>query len=252
MDISDIRNCAEYYKRSFLETFYILTTYSGRCFVLVANKNNFPHLMGISKSKYQSNGYRSGNKLFDDIINNQAVSTAIIPRTISTTSKMYKKCLHFCDSQRLFWNNSGPVSINYNPAKSSLCLNHVDILISDLQSGYSMGWVKDSDIPINSESKIKKYCISSWIDENGSSYAQKEKYMPNQDIDILRQVIALDSNSEMLKEKSYVYSAAEKEDILLSIARNHSNLLLDNRNKQYYASIAVQKGIHCKINGVQF
>jgi hypothetical protein len=252
MNITDIRDCAEYFQEKYLETYYILTTYSGNCFILVGNKNNFAHLMGIEKNTYVSNGYSNANKLFNDIINGVSVNTNIIPNNISRTSKMYKKCLNFCKSNSLFWRNSGPISINYNPANSSRHLNNVSILISDMQTGYTMGWVEDSDININSESKLKKYCIATWIDESGNSTAQKEKYMPNQDIDLLKSIIALDKNSILVKEKKYTYDYTQRKNILQAIERNNSNLLIDNMHKRFYEEIAQQDPIHCKINGIQF
>lgn len=252
MDITDIRNCAEYYQETYLETYYILTTYNGNCFILVGNKNNFAHLMGIEQSVYRSNGYGNAKKLFNDIINGVSINPRIIPNRISPTSKMHNKCLNFCQSGSLFWNNAGPISINYDPSKSSRHLNNVSILISDIQNGYTMGWVEDSDISINSESKFKKYCITTWIDESGKSTRQREKYMPNQDIDLLKGIIALNRDSILVKEKKYTYNRLQKKNILLSIARNNSNLLIDNMHKRFYEEIAIQDSIHCKINGVQF
>lgn len=254
MDITDIRKCAEHFKEKYLETYYILTTYSGKCFVLVGNKSNFPHLMGISKNTYRSNGYATANRLFDDVINGVTVSTRIIPNNISQTSKMYRKCLNFCLSDSLFWTNQGPISINYDPANSSTHLNNVAILISDTQSGYTMGWVEDNNniINVNSESKLKKYCIATWIDESGNNSAQKEKYMPRQDIDLLKTIIALDKNSALVKEKKYTYNYIQRKDILQAIERNNSNLLVDNLHKRFYEDIARSEAIHCRINGIQF
>ena len=252
MNITDIRNCAEYFKQTYLEKYYILTTYSGKCFILVGSKNNFAHLMGIKKQTYISNGYSTANKLFNDIISGATITPRIIPNRISQTSKMYKKCLNFCRSDSLFWTNMGPISINYDPANSSNHLDHVSILISDTQTGYTMGWVDDSDIVINSESKLKKYCIATWIDESGNSTTQKEKYMPNQNIDLLKSILALDKNSILIREKTYTYSYAQRKDLLLSIERNNCNLLVDNAHKRSYEEIAEQHSIHCKINGKQF
>ena len=68
MNITDIQRCARYYQKNYLETFYIVSTYHGKSFILIGEKENFPHLMGISKSTYRSNGYRSPNTLYRDII----------------------------------------------------------------------------------------------------------------------------------------------------------------------------------------
>ena len=69
---------------------------------LIGEKENFPHLMGISKSTYRSNGYRSPNTLYRDIIRGHAISTRIIPNNISSTSKMYRKVENFEHSTDIF------------------------------------------------------------------------------------------------------------------------------------------------------
>ena len=88
MDITNIRRCAAYYQMNYLETFYLVSTYHGKSFILIGEKENFPHLMGIAKQIYKSNGYRSPYALYRDIRNGQPVSSRIIPNNISTTLKM--------------------------------------------------------------------------------------------------------------------------------------------------------------------
>lgn len=252
MNIDDIKKCADCFKTSFLETFYILTTYSGKCFLLVANKNNFPHSIGVPKDRYQSNGYKSGSKLFDDIIQEHPISKKIIPEIIVPNSKMYNKCKNYQEVSDLFWKNNCLMVVNFDPTLSTSRLDSVDILVTDIYLGYSLGWVFDCDININAYSKLKKYCISTRIDENEGKLADKEKYLPKQDIDILKEVIALNQDSVMIREKKYTYSDAMKEAILLATERNSCNLLIDKTNKRNYERIAISKGIHCRINGVQY
>ena len=91
--------------------------------------------MGIQNSTYRSNGYNQPQYLFNDIIGRKPVSTAIIPNNIATTSKMYKKALNFTKSTDIFWKNSGPLTINYNPTLSSTKLNNVDVLLTDINTG---------------------------------------------------------------------------------------------------------------------
>lgn len=146
MDINDIRCCAYYYQKNYLETFYIISTYHGKSFILIGEKENFPHLVGIAKQTYRSNGYRSPFALYKDILMERAVSTRIIPNHISTTSKMYKKALNFMKSTNIFWNNKGALAINYNESLSSTKLNNVDILLSDFKTGYMLGWKCNKNI----------------------------------------------------------------------------------------------------------
>ena len=251
MDINDIRNCANYYQKNFLETFYIISTYSGKSFILIGEKANFPHLVGIAKSTYNSNGYRKPTNLYNDIISGKNVNTKVVPRNIATTSKMFKKVKNFHNMTDVFWNNHGTLAINYNSSLSSTCLDNVDILLSDLTTGYMLGWKINKSIPINAEIKSQKYCISSWIDENGSSQRQKEKYMPNQNIDLIRYILSFDKNSNLIRKKEYKFTSVQKVDILKSIANNNSNLLLDSSNEHYYIKIAKTNQISCRINNVQ-
>lgn len=252
MDITNIRRCAAYYQTNYLETFYLVSTYHGKSFILIGEKENFPHLMGIAKQIYKSNGYRSPYALYRDIRNGQPVSSRIIPNNISTTSKMYKKVANFEHSTEIFWNNQGPLAINYNELLSSKKLSNVDILLTDIHSGYMLGWKCNKNIQVNAEIHLTKYCISSWMDESGGSQQQKEKYMSLQDIDLIRYVFAFDKNSDLIRKKEYKYSIQDKEDILRIIERNKANLVVDSNNDRFYIGIAKDKAIHCKINGVQY
>ena len=81
MNIVDIQKCAKYYKNEYLEKFYIVTTFNGNSFILVAEKSNFPHLMGIKNMIYKSNGYRNPAKLYTDILNGITIPTAITNNT---------------------------------------------------------------------------------------------------------------------------------------------------------------------------
>lgn len=64
------------------------------------------------------------------------VSNRIIPHLISSTSKMYKKAVNFEDSINLFWNNKGPLTINYNASLNNTKLANVDVLLTDIRKGY--------------------------------------------------------------------------------------------------------------------
>ena len=250
MNITDIRVCADYYQANYLETFYLISTYFGRSFILIGEKENFPHLMGIANTTYKSHGYRSPKTLYNDILKREPINPMIIPRSISSISKMYKKALNFCNSIDVFWSNKGPLAINYNPVLGSSL--RVDVLITDIKSGYMLGWTDNKSFPVNAEIVIKKYCISSWIDESAGSTTGKEKYLQSQDIELVRHVFAFDKCSELKKQKEYRYSFNDKREILIALERNNGNLLLDRNNLRHYIDVAESEGIHCKINGVQF
>ena len=179
MDKRDVQSCAAFYQNNYLETFYLVSTYNGKSFILVAEKDNFPHLVGIQRNVYKSNGYRSPYALYQDILIGNPISSKIIPNTIANNSKMYKKVRNFQKSTDVFWNNKGPLAISYDSSESNTLLDNVDIILSDINSGFMLGWKENKNIPMNAEIKLTKYCICSWIDESDGSQQQKEKYMPS-------------------------------------------------------------------------
>ncbi|MBP3700643.1 MAG: hypothetical protein J6I64_02015, partial [Lachnospiraceae bacterium] len=63
MNLLDVRKCAAFYQENFLKKYYVLITYNRNGFVLVGEKKNFPHLVGIKKNVWMSNGYSSAGKL---------------------------------------------------------------------------------------------------------------------------------------------------------------------------------------------
>lgn len=216
MNLTDIQLCADFFHVNYLKTFYLVITYNENSFILLGEKANFPHLMGIQNNTYRSHGYNRPQYLFNDIIGRNPISTSIIPNHISPNSKMYKKALNFTKSTDIFWKNSGPLTLNYNPSLSSTKLNNVDILLTDINTGYMLGWVSNNKISVNANITMEKYCICTWIDESAGIQQSKEK------------------------------------SILKSCARNNCNLLIDTANVCHYKEIAVTEGIPCKINGVQF
>ena len=134
-----IRTSYDNAKENYLRTFYLVITYNGSSFILIGEKANFPHLMGIQNNTYRSNGYNRPQQLFHHIIGRNPISRAIIPNHIATTSKMHKKALNFTKSTDIFWKNSGPITINYNPVLSNTKLNNVDVLLTDINTGYMLG-----------------------------------------------------------------------------------------------------------------
>lgn len=55
MNITDIQSCADFFRDNYLNTFYLVITYNGNSFILIGEKSNFPHLMGIQNRTYRSN-----------------------------------------------------------------------------------------------------------------------------------------------------------------------------------------------------
>lgn len=252
MDITDIQQCADYFKANYIDTFYLITTYNRRSFFLIGDKENFPHLIGISRKVYRSNGYNRAGVLFNDILARNPVNNRVIPNRISQTSKMYKKVLNFQNSADIFWGNAGPLAVDFNPALSNSNLNNVDLLLTDIQRGYMLGWKHSATINVSGAASIKRYCISSWIDENAGSVTSREKYLPSQDVELIRHIFAFNSSSELVKQKEYSYDRNAKKSILQICSRRGCNLLMDSRNTTYYKEIAISDSIHCKINGIQY
>lgn len=46
MNITAIQQCADFFQKYYLKTFYLVITYVGKSFILIGEKANFPHLMG--------------------------------------------------------------------------------------------------------------------------------------------------------------------------------------------------------------
>mgnify|MGYP007030248758 CR=1 FL=1 len=66
MNIKDIQKCADFFLENYLKTFYLVITYNSKSFILVGEKGNFPHLMGIPRHTYRSNGYNKPHFLFNE------------------------------------------------------------------------------------------------------------------------------------------------------------------------------------------
>lgn len=252
MDITDIQQCADYFQANYIDTFYLITTYNRRSFFLIGDKENFPHLIGISNNVYRSNGYNRASVLFNDILARNPINNRIIPNRVATTSKMYKKVLNFQRSADILWSNAGPLAVDFNPTLSNSNLNNVDLLLTDIQKGYMLGWKHSATINVNSIASIKRYCISSWIDESAGTITSREKYLPSQDVELIRHVFAFNSASELIRQREYSYDRNEKKTILQICSRQGCNLLMDSRNTAYYRDIAISESIHCKINGIQY
>lgn len=252
MDITDIQNCADYFQCNYIDTVYLVTTYNRRSFLLIGEKDNFPHLMGIPANLYRSNGYNRASVLFNDIISRKTINRQIIPNRISSTSKMYKKVLNFQNSANIFWNNTGPIAVDFNPSLSSSNLGNVDVLLTDIKNGYMLGWKQSATVSVNGNIQLKRYCISSWIDESAGTAASREKYLPSQEVELIRNILSFNRSFELVRQKEYHYSSTEKKSILQICSRQGCNLLLDSSNAHFYTEIASKENIHCKINGIQF
>lgn len=115
-----------------------------------------------------------------------------------------------------------------------------------------LGWVSNNKIAVNGNINMEKFCICTWIDESAGSQQSKEKYMPGQNVELIRFVFALDENSKLIRKKEYTYDYFQKKTILQSCTRNNGNLLVDTTNTPYFTKIAISDKIHCKINDIQY
>lgn len=253
MNINDIYKCARYYRDNYINQFYIVTTYNDNTFIVVGEKKNFPHLMGIPHKKLLSNGYPKSAKFYTNILNNVPITTRLIPQDITKGSKMYIKALNFEKSQNVLTKNHLPIVINYDASKTNRNLNSVDKLIVDPVSGFMLGCIKNTMVDITNDIKLKKYCISTWMDENGSSERLKEKYIYNQDIEVIKTVLTLGTEANQIEPlKSYPINSKEKEKIIEILNRCNANLLVNKRVVQNYISLIDDRGISCSINNISY
>ena len=115
-----------------------------------------------------------------------------------------------------------------------------------------LGWVSNRKVSVSENISIEKYCICTWIDESDSSAARKEKYLPSQNVELMRYVFSFDNNSRLKMKKEYKYTTSQKKLLLTIFARNNCDLLMDKNNRNQYISIAKNNHIHCCINGILY
>lgn len=253
MNSNDIYKCARYYRDNYINQFYIVTTYNDNTFIVVGEKKNFPHLMGIPHKKLLSNGYPKSAKFYTNVLNNVSVTTRLIPLDITKGSKMYIKALNFEKSQSVLTKNHLPIVINYDASRTNRNLNSVDKLIVDPVSGFMLGCIENTMVDITSDIKMRKYCISTWMDENGSDKKLKEKYIYNQDIEVIKTVLTLGTEANQIEPlKSYPINSKEKEKIIEILNRCNANLLVNKRVVQNYISLINDSSISCSINNIKY
>lgn len=100
---------------------------------------------------------------------------------------------------------------------------------------------------------MRKYCISTWMDENGSDKKLKEKYIYNQDIEVIKTVLTLGTEANQIEPlKSYPINSKEKEKIIEILNRCNANLLVNKRVVQNYISLVNDSSISCSINNIKY
>lgn len=253
MNINDIYRCARYYRDNYINQFYIVTTYNDNTFIVVGEKKNFPHLMGIPHNKLISNGYPKSAKFYADILNNVPITTRLIPKNITINSKMYIKAFNFDKSQSVLRKSHLPIVINYDASKTDRKLNSVDKLIVDPVSGFMLGCIENTMINITNDIRLKKYCISTWMDEHESEEKLREKYIYNQDIEVIKTVLTLGTEANQIEPlKSYQINNKEKKKIIEILNRCNANLLVNKRVLQNYISLIDDSIVNCNINNVNY
>ncbi len=166
---------------------------------------------------------------------------------------MYIKAFNFDKSQNVLRKNHLPIVINYNPSKANRKLNSVDKLIVDPISGFMLGCIENTMVNITNDIRLKKYCISTWMDENGSEERLKEKYIYNQDIEVIKTVLTLGTEANQTEPlKSYQINNKEKKKIIEILDRCNANLLVNKRVLQNYISLIDDNVVNCKINNVDY
>lgn len=253
MNINDVQKCARYYRDNFINQFYIVTTYNDNTFIVVGERKNFPHLVGVPRDKLKSNRYPKSARFYADMLDNKAVTTNLVPNDITRNSKMYGKILNFEKSREVLSKNHLPIVINYDATKTNRKLNSVDKLIVDPINGYMLGCIENTSVSVTNDIHLKKYCISSWMDENGSKESLREKYIYNQDIEIIKTVLTLGAETNQTEPlKNYPINSKEKNDIIEILGRCNANLQVNKRVLQNYISVIKDKGITCSINNFMY
>lgn len=76
--------------------------------------------------------------------------------------------------------------------------------ITNINTVYMLGWVSNNKIAVNANINIEKYCICTWIDESAGTQQQKEKYMPGQNVELIRFVFALDKIQSLFEKRVHL------------------------------------------------
>lgn len=91
------------------------------------------------------------------------------------------------------------------------------------------------------------------MDEYGIKESLKEKYIYNQDIDVIKTVLTLGTEANQTEPlKSYPINSKEKEKIIEILNRCNANLLVNKRVLQNYISIIDDTQISYSINNVNY
>lgn len=89
--------------------------------------------------------------------------------------------------------------------------------------------------------------------QNGSDKKLKEKYIYNQDIEVIKTVLTLGTEANQIEPlKSYPINSKEKEKIIEILNRCNANLLVNKRVVQNYISLVNDSSISCSINNIKY
>lgn len=228
LHITDARNCAIHYKAEFIDKYYKVTTTSNSFFILKSQEKQFPHLIGIEKSHYQRSSMRASD-VYDELLKvSPHLPRTVLSRNINESSKKGKKIKNFTMLKDSFFSDSNTLCVFYNELLSTSRLSHVNYLFSNYKSGYSSGWIYDTD---------SDCCRPvTWIDESTGTQTDKEKYYGSQTLDLIAQIEIFDSSTDNLID-TYVCKRTIKDYIHLIGVLNRNNMILKIKKKKVHIII---------------
>lgn len=205
IDLTFLQESANIFEKFFIEKYYKIYTYSGKCFLIVNSVKNYPHLVGIHRQQLSRLG--GSEYLFNSIKNNDTSGwteqmkrtfNAVYPYSIPWGNNDIK-ITFFPLMPDIFIRNNYVISVNYDKTKRTDNKPFdTEILISDFNDGMSIGMKQrdDGSFGFNSwrveenEGKIMDLYSSQEIDliktieqyEQGNVVFIKEQQLSNKNI----------------------------------------------------------------------
>lgn len=239
LNIQDAQNCAQHFKDNFIDKYYIITTSSGNELVLKAEEKQFPHLIGITRQSYVKH-HLTAKAVYDELLSsNPVLPSSIIGKKIKKLSKKGIKIKNFQQMNNSLLRDRNTLCIAYNEVLSILKLSNIDYLFSNYKTGFSSGWVLDSN---------DNYCKPvSWIDESNSDKVGKEKYYLNQTFELVEKIEVYDSVTNKLLASYFCdRSILDYLRLLLIMKRNKMTLKVRQLNQliKFLSSIGFIKVVN--------
>ena len=191
IDLTFLQESVEIFEKFFIEKYYKIHTYSGRCFLIINSAKNYPHLVGIHRQQLSRLG--GSEYLFNSIKNNDTTNWSTQMKRVF--NNIYPNCIPYGNNDikitffplmpDIFVSNNYVISVNYDRTKR-MDNNPFDteILISDFNDGMSIGMRQRAD---------GSFGFNSWrVEENEEKIMDLYSF---QEIDLIKTIEQYEQNN---------------------------------------------------------